>query len=251
MARWHAVAASLREAILNGAYRPGDTIPKEEELEKLHGVSRSTVRRAVAQLSAEGLLTPVRRGGTKVRERHERNRITRARMVHRDERGYYFDPAARPWTALRPPVVRWGPAPHDIAHALGIKPGTEVLIRDRVMGDPQTGDPVQLATSYLPADLARDTVLAEADTGPGGIYDRLEEAGHAPLQWSEVVVASAPSESEATSLKLAPGVPLLRLIRTTRSADGQILEVNDCRMSGEHWEIGYDLPRSHDAEPDR
>ncbi|WP_433371821.1 GntR family transcriptional regulator [Streptosporangium sp. CA-115845] len=251
MARWHAVAASLREAIAKGAYRPGDTIPKEEELEALHGVSRSTVRRAVAQLTTEGLLTPVRRGGTKVRERYERNRITRARMVYRDERGYYFDPAARPWAALRPPVVRWEPAPQDIAYALGVEPGAEVLVRDRLMGDPRTGDPIQLATSYLPADLARGTVLAEADTGPGGIYDRLEEAGHGPLQWSEVVVASAPSETEATSLKLAPGVPLLRLIRTTRSADGQVLEVNDCRMSGERWEIGYELLRGHDTEPDQ
>lgn len=248
MARWHTVAASLREAIANGTYGPGDTIPKEEELESLHGVSRSTVRRAVAQLTTEGLLTPVRRGGTKVRERRERSRITRARTVYRDERGYYFDPAARPWVALRPPVVRWGPAPHDIAHVLGVEPGSEVLIRDRVMGDPQTRDPVQLSTSYLPADLAKGTVLAEADTGAGGIYDRLEEAGHGPLRWSEVVVASAPSDADTDALRLPPGVPLLRLIRTTRSAEGRVLEVNDCRMSGERWEIGYEILRDGSAE---
>ncbi|MEV7010154.1 UTRA domain-containing protein [Streptosporangium sp. NPDC051022] len=201
--------------------------------------------------AAEGMLTPVLRGGTKVQEGHERDRITRARTVYRDERGYYFDPAARPWVALRPPIVHWGPAPYDVAHALGVEPGAEVLIRDRVMGDPQNREPVQLATSYLPADLARGTILAETDTGPGGIYDRLEEMGHGPLRWSEVVVASAPSEAETEALSLAPGVPLLRLIRTTHSADGQVLEVNDCRMSGERWEIGYELLRSSGTESGR
>jgi GntR family transcriptional regulator len=117
------------------------------------------------------------------------------------------------------------------------------------MGDPQAGQPVQLATSYLPAALARGTVLAEADTGPGGIYDRLEEMGHGPLTWHEAVSARMPTPTEADLLDLPPGIPVLRIIRTTENPDGQVLEINDTRLNAEHFEIGYPITRDPGATP--
>lgn len=80
-----------------------------------HGTGRDPVRRAVAQLTAEGLLEPRRRRGTAVRSRPPRQRITRSRTVYRDEIGYYFDAAAQPWRALQPPAIARGPVPYDIA----------------------------------------------------------------------------------------------------------------------------------------
>jgi GntR family transcriptional regulator len=191
----------------------------------------------------------VRRRGTIVRERPEKKRITRSRQVFRDEIGYFFDPTAQPWVALEPPTVRWGIVPVDLASLMGLSTGAEVLVRDRVMGDPETRKPKQLATSYLPADLARGTQLAEADTGPGGIYDRLEEMGHRPLRWSEGVSARMPSpeEAEALSLPADVGVPLLRVVRLTMSPSGEVLELNDTRMSAEEFEIGYSIRRHSSA----
>lgn len=249
MTRWEDLADQLRDAIRRGEYPPGTLIPRITDLIDQHHVSRITVRKAVAQLSAEGLVEPVRHRGTVVRERPVRQRITRSRTVYRDEIGYYFDPVAQPWRALAPPVISWGPAPYDIAPALGVPPGAEILIRDRVMGDPQAGQPVQLATSYLPAALARGTVLAEADTGPGGIYDRLEEMGHGPLTWHEAVSARMPTPTEADLLDLPPGIPVLRIIRTTENPDGQVLEINDTRLNAEHFEIGYPITRDPGATP--
>jgi GntR family transcriptional regulator len=37
--------------------------------------------------------------------------------------------------------------------------------------------PVEVATSYIPASIARGTKVAEPDSGPGGIHARLEELG--------------------------------------------------------------------------
>ena len=251
MTRWQDVADQIREQIRRGHYPPGSLIPRITDLTSAHQVSRITVRKAIAQLAAEGLVEPVRRRGTVVRDRPARQRITRSRTVYRDEIGYYFDPVAQPWRALRPPVIGWGPAPYDIAPPLGVAPGTEILIRDRVMGDPGTGRTIQLATSYLPADLARDTILAEADTGPGGIYDRLEEMGHGPLTWHEAVSARMPTPDEADLLDLPPGTPVLRIVRTTQSPSGQILEINDTRLNAEHYEIGYPITRDPAANPMR
>lgn len=247
MARWHEVATALREAINRGDYPSGKTIPKEKELMAQHHVSRATIRQAVAQLTAEGLLQPVRRRGTIVRDRPPRTRISRSRKVYRDEIGYYFDPAAQSWRPLSPPAIGWGPCPYDVAHILGIGAGAEVLIRDRIMGDPDTGTVRQLATSYLPADLSRGTVLAEADTGPGGIYDRMEEMGHAPLEWSEAITARMPTPEEAETLRLDAGVPVLRIVRTTTGGTGAVLEVNDTRLDAELYEVAYPISRDESA----
>jgi DNA-binding GntR family transcriptional regulator len=251
MTRWEDIAAALRDAITRGDYTPGSVIPKESELIKQHDVSRITVRRAVAQLTAEGLLQPVRRRGTVVRERPPRDRIARSRKVYRDEIGYYFDPTAQGWRALRPPTIEWGPCPYDIARMLSLEPGDEVLIRDRVMGDPDTGDALQLATSYIPGDLARGTQLAERDTGHGGIYDRMEEMGHAPLDWYEAITSRMPTPREADTLGVAAGVPLLRILRTTTSTTGQPLEINDTRLDSERFEIGYPITRDDSAAAPR
>jgi GntR family transcriptional regulator len=116
------------------------------------------------------------------------------------------------------------------------------------MGRPDTRQATQLATSYLPAGLARGTRLAEADTGPGGIYDLLEQMGHGPLQWSESISAAMPTPREAAHLALPRGVPLLRITRTTTSPAGTVLEVNDTRMSAEAFEIGYTVTRHPSAE---
>ena len=86
MAMWQDIAGALREAITRGDYPPGTTIPKETELMATHGAGRETVRRAVIQLTAEGLVEPVRRRGTVVRVRPARRPVTRSRLVYRDER---------------------------------------------------------------------------------------------------------------------------------------------------------------------
>jgi GntR family transcriptional regulator len=122
------------------------------------------------------------------------------------------------------------------------------VIRDRIMGDAEAGKPMQLATSFLPAHVARGTRLADRDTGPGGIYDLLEEMGHRPLTWDEAVGSRMPTPTEAERLHLAKGVPLLRIVRTSTSPDGTVVEVNDTRMSADEFEVGYSVTRHSSAE---
>jgi GntR family transcriptional regulator len=250
MALWQEIASALREAITRGDYPPGTTIPKETELMTAHGAGRETVRRAVIQLTAEGLVEPVRRRGTVVRILPARRPVTRSRLVYRDELGYYFDQAAQGWRALQPPTVSRGPVPFDIAAQLGVAPGDEAIIRDRIMGDPATGRATQLATSYIPASLASELpVLAARDTGPGGIYDRMEEAGLGPIEWTEAITTRPPSLAEASRLGLAPGAALLRIVRLASSPAGRPVEINDTRMSGDEFEICYPLSRDPSALP--
>ncbi|MFE2914781.1 GntR family transcriptional regulator [Kitasatospora indigofera] len=244
------LADDLRAAIDSGQYQQGSTLPKITDLAARYGIAKQTARQAIALLEEEGLVEVVRRRGTIVRALPERHAISRARQVFRDEIGYYFDPTAQPWRALQKPTVTWGPAPRDIAALLRTPTGEDVLIRDRLMGDPTTKEPTQLATSYLPAALARGTRLADQDTGPGGIYDLLEQhLGHNPLTWHEAISARMPTQEEATALRLPKGTPLLRIVRTATGPDGTVVEVNDTRMSATRFEIGYPVTRHPSAEP--
>lgn len=246
-AAYRLLAADLRQAIERGDYPEGAVLPKQTDLAVQYGIAKQTVREAINLLETEGLVDVVRRRGTVVRAQPKRRRITRGRRVHRDELGYFFDSTAQSWTALEPPVITWGHAPKDIAELLGIRADEDVLVRDRLMGDPATQAPMQLATSFLPATVARGTRLAERDTGPGGIYDRLEEDGEL-LDWEEAVSARMPTPDEATRLRLPAGVPVLRIVRTAIRG-GITVEVNDTRMSAAAFEVGYTIGRHPSAQP--
>ncbi|MGW6917588.1 UTRA domain-containing protein [Kitasatospora sp. NPDC054939] len=122
-------------------------------------------------------------------------------------------------------------------------------MRDRLMGPADPREPAQLATSYLPAAVARGTRLAEKDTGTGGIYDRLElDLGHGPLAWYETIGSRMPTAGEADDLELPKGTPLLRIVRTSTSPAGVVVEINDTRMSAAKFEIGHPITRHPTAE---
>ena len=64
-------AAELRERILVGALKPGEMLSGERELSETLGVSRLTLRSAIATLEAEGLVKPVHGSGTHVLDHRE------------------------------------------------------------------------------------------------------------------------------------------------------------------------------------
>lgn len=107
---------------------------------------------------------------------------------------------------------------------------------------------MQLATSHLPADLAVGTVFAQADTGPGGIYDRMElDLGWGELEWEGAITARAATAEESSFLHLAPGVPVLCVTRTAiataGAAEGRVVEVNVTRRDASRFEIRYPIVR--------
>ena len=83
------------------------------------------------------------------------------------------------------------------------------------------GRPIETAVSYIPLDLAEGTAITELDTGPGGIYARLEEAGHELAQFTEEVTARMPTADERRRLELGGGMPVLVVVRTAYDTAGR------------------------------
>ncbi|MGH3538600.1 MAG: UTRA domain-containing protein [Pseudonocardiaceae bacterium] len=83
----------------------------------------------------------------------------------------------------------------EVGRGLGVPTGTPVIRRARrqgIVGAP----PVQLSTSYLRLDLvAKTPLLREVNTGPGGMYSRMEEFGHR-VHFEESVTCRLPYNEE-------------------------------------------------------
>lgn len=243
------IAATLRNQIHRGELRPGDKLPTMDQLVEQYGVARQTARQALALLKNEGL-AEYRAGrgmGTIVRERPT-TRMVRSRAMERDHLGYYSGASVQHWRVVpgTRTEVTTEPVPADVAALLGVDAGTPLVVRRRMNGDPEIEQHRQLTDSWLhPAAVEALPVLA-GSSGLGGIYDRIEEWAKQPIIWHEEITAATPSPTEASALMLPPGVPLLRVIRTsTVTIDRKqlVAEVNDIRMSAELFSVAYQLSR--------
>jgi GntR family histidine utilization transcriptional repressor len=64
---WREVRDRIRDDILDRTYRPGDKLPRDADIAEKLGCARSTVQRAMRDLSDAGLVERKRKGGTHVR----------------------------------------------------------------------------------------------------------------------------------------------------------------------------------------
>jgi GntR family transcriptional regulator len=209
-----------------------------------YAVARQTVQNAIEQLRSEGLITSTPGGRVQVRARRPIQRLARSRLSRGERsegRGTFLtDAAVGQWRPEVDVTLRAQTAGADVAEELRIAEGSEVFVRDRVMR--ADGVPVQLATSYLPRDLTRGTVIEQHDTGPGGIYARLEENGHPLDRFTEVVTSRLASSDEAAALHLATATPVLALTRIAHTTDGRAVEMNDMVLPGDRFELVYEFP---------
>ncbi len=243
MPAYRQLADQLRQRIRDGTYQPGQQLPSERELSQLYTTSRVTVRQAVAELRSEGLIAAEHGRGLFVRQAVTIHRLGRSRLGRAERqrgRGTFVDDTTQAGLSPRVEVeIRHQPADERIAGLLNLDVDAEVLVRERLMlADDR---PVQLATSHLPATISIGTRIEQTDTGPGGIYARLDDLGLGPDRYDEFVRARMPTPEEASALQLTGGTPVLLITRIAYSGD-RAVEVNDMTLAADRYELHYELP---------
>ena len=241
------LADALRRAMGTGSLRPNDRVPGENTLMQRYGVSRWTSREALATLASEGLITKVPKVGTFVRERPNVQR----RGLERYARSRWQGQNAK--TILRTEATEQGTeasriirelaevsAPENVSQRLDTPPKTLVWTRKRTAL--LNGRPSQLADSYYPLDVVEGTALLAAETGPGGDFARLDEAGHTPTRIREEWQARMPTASETSDLQLPQGTPVLDFIRTIFDQQGRPVEVMLSVIAADTASFVYDFP---------
>lgn len=261
--RWRRVYDDLHEQITSGELGPGDQVPTELALAEKYGVSRPTVRSALQQLQADGLITAG--AGSLGRVVRQTYRIVFTASSF--ERGVYQDDPARAldqwkadvetqgWSGAQTITVEWVPASPQIAEYLRIEAGVTVLRRRRlrsVSRPPTVRDmPVMIADAYLTADVARRTTidvdgtefapaLAERDVVlPSGF---LHAIGVHQARHEDWIVARMPTEDEIRMLDLQPGTPVGEHTRVGYDADDHPVRVLVSVWPGDRQIVRYDLP---------
>lgn len=239
------IAAMLRDAIQAGQLEPGEKLPSEAELINHFGVARMTARQAIQELRGEGLviaehgrgvfvrpMPPVRRLASDRFARRHREEGKAAFLVEADKVGYT--------PGVDRIAVHRGRAPEAIAERLRRDPGTEVVVRSRrYMAN---GRPIETAVSYIPLEFAEGTRIEEQDSGPGGIYARLEEAGHVLARFVEDVSARMPTPEERQELEIGTGIPVLTVLRTAYDTNDVAVEICDTVKVASAYQLEYEFP---------
>jgi len=239
------IADHLRAAIGRERLGPGDQLPSEAQLMAHYGVARMTARNALRLLQDEGLITAEHGRGVYVRARPPVRRLASDRFAqrHRKEgKAAFLAEADQAAAHADVDMIKVSTAkpPAEIAALLRLPASARTVVRSRRYL--LNGRPVETAVSYIPADLADGTPIAQPNPGPGGIYARLEESGHILERFTEEVSARMPTPDEARALALPPGVPVFRLVRTAFDTDDRPVEVCDTIMASDAYLLAYELP---------
>jgi GntR family transcriptional regulator len=239
------IAGLLRDRIKLGRLKPGEQLPSESELIQHFGVARMTVRQAIQELRGEGIVVAEQGKGVFVRSAPPVRRLASDRFARRHrERGksaFLAETEAAGQSAKVDQVrVTNEAATPELARRLHLKADDRVIKRSRrYLAD---GVPVEIATSYIPEAIAQGTPITEVNTGPGGIYARIEEAGHELSHFTEEVSARMPTPDERKVLQIGAGVPVMTLLRTAYDVNDVPVEVCDTVKVSHAYVLEYDVP---------
>lgn len=238
-AKAQAIANALAARIIEGELAPDTWLPSERRLAAEFGADRSTVRRALRMLADQGLVVLHPGSGVRIRSTGpvRRSAADITRQVGR-WRGFHVSAQQAGREPFTRTTVSEVAADALLARWLAVPVGTTVLRRARVQG--VVGEPpVQTATTWVTMDVvAQIPVLRQVDTGPGGIYSRLEELGYR-VWFEESVTCRLPRPEEQDTLLISADQPVLTLWRRGYDQDERILEVTHRVVVGDRHELIY------------
>lgn len=205
----------LRAQIVSGIYPPHARLPSESELIARYGVSRITVRNALAELEKEGILFKIAGKGVFVSKPKSFQSLARLQGFAESMTG--FD--CEIFNELL--SVRTLPADAEVARRLGLaelEPVSE-LQRVRYLNR----EPVSLDITYVRAHIGAR--LAREDLATRDIFLILENDYGIALGFADLTIDALLADSKlANALQINLGDPILRIARLTHTAAGEPLD---------------------------
>jgi GntR family transcriptional regulator len=230
------VVAEIQRRIETGDYQPGTLLPSEHQLVTDFGVSRPTIVKALSVLRQDGWIETQQGRGSFVRGRPALAGAQRTRPAE--------SALELPETALSGELVQAGVklAPAYVTTLLGLEAGAKAFLRQRLLSE-DDGTPVELASLWLPLELATGTDLASPELLGESIRHHLQARKKVRLDHAvERISARKPTGEEAGLLQVDADAPVLNVIVTAYDATARPVQVSDLVLPGDRHEI-------HDAYP--
>lgn len=234
--------AQLRDALLrevkDGGLQPGDRFPTEAAIRERYRVSRATIRQALADLEAGGVIRKVQGLGTFVavpKIRHVPLLTSFTELA--SSQG--FTPSHRVLSSSTEQ------APAEVAAELGLADGAPCrFLRRLFLAD---GNAVGLAETWLPAAAlgGHDELFERERLDQGSMYEALqsEPIGLVLDRAVETISPGAVDAQSAGLLGCEPGAPVLLIRRLTFTPDGSAVEATRLVFVGDRYEYRVELHR--------
>ena len=204
------------DAIRADELGPGDKLPPESDVARFFGVSRMTLRQALAGLATRGLLEriPGRSGGTFIVEPTIECDLTGLTGFTEQLRRADIKARARVVDARTVPATRQVAAALAVQRQEQVHEIVRIRLADRV--------PLALEHSWFPAQVFPD-LLSQPLTG--SLYRLLtrhyRQRPHTAVEYLEPATVTA---VQAQQLGIEPGVAVMRIERTAHTAAGLAVE---------------------------
>jgi GntR family transcriptional regulator len=228
------IADHLRADIRAGRFQVGDKLPSEGKLSERFKVSKVTARQAVVQLRAEGIVESRAGFGVSVVKVPGPPRRLSGDILRGE--GFY---GAFDRLGLEPEVattIAREPATAEVAEALAIELGAEVLVHTR-LARAKGGPPVFLATNYFPAWVV-EAVPELANPSTVGLPKWLG-ATFGPLYGEDVIDSRMPTGEEPERLEIPEGTPVTIIKGVNRDAQHRPLHYIVKVTPSGRFEYGY------------
>ncbi len=227
MIKYQEIANTLRERILGAEFAPGDQLPLERELCEQYGVSRITVKKAVDELVADGLVVKRRGAGTFVKELSGRG--VRDVSMANQFTGFThtFEGCKVESEILRFDIIH---PSADVADKLNIT--EEDFVYDIVRLRKVDGAPIVIEYTHMPIELIpgiKREVLEKS------IYGYIENTLHYKIQSAHRFIrALLPTEEEEKLLQIPHGtLPILEIEQVAFLDDGRAFEYSRAHHRGD------------------
>jgi GntR family transcriptional regulator len=224
--RYKETASALEARIAGGEFGPGALLPSESELSAAYDASRITVRRALEELRARGLVDSRQGYGWFVASDplHQTLGTLGTLEAQLAERGVEASRKILEFGFLK--------APRRARAVLGAD--TVLRVRRLNLAD---GQPFARVTVWVPEELGAG--LSRRDVEQSSFYDLLGvRLGGA----RQTIGAAACSAADAAVLEVPVGSPVLRCERVTRSVDDVPVLLSEFVFPALRTEFVVDLP---------
>jgi GntR family transcriptional regulator len=220
---------ALREQIRRGVYRDGEPIPTEEQLCQSFGVSRITVRRAVADLVDEGWLERRLGRGTFVKQL--------SLKAASASKSTFIESLAKRSKQTEVTVLEVGrrPPPAHVAQAMGLAEDVELVYASRLRTIASV--PLLFVDSWVVPEHA--TPLTAEALKRHSISEMLLSGGASFRYVTEEITAVAAEPHVATLLKVEVGAPLLCVARLVSKDVGKPVMYLTAYMTSERSRIVF------------
>lgn len=220
------IESDLRQRILSNELTPGEKLPSESEMIGTFGVSRITVRQALSELQAAGLIEKINGKGSFVsrpRDRPELGLLT----------GFYEHMRSRGYVSRGKVIsVREIKAPVEAALALE-QPENSPMTRMTVV---KTVDGAKIAYGHVIGSTNLIQRLLAHDVEYNDVLKLLETCLGHRLDYHDIETQAVPATKEhATRLNVPAGSPLLRVKFVTHDIEKRPLLYSDYVFRGDKF----------------